>query len=207
MYYYTMQELKYSRVLNDTHNTNTDEPRTSSAPKGSCVTSRREYLAKNKDVTDISSTQMFGINSSELRCSEFHRTPFDPTCVTSCPEFFVDSEIIIKNSKSRHEMDKVQENSEEIISTKEVGSIHNDIPNDFYHIMGRSLTMTQSDIIPTSETIPISERVSSNTDEIKDDDVNVLSGDNEVDVNIRPDIRDVRLQCCSCSCVVNYNSK
>jgi hypothetical protein len=92
-------------------------------------------------------------------------------------------------------------------TTKEVGSIHNDIPNDFYHIMGRSLTMTQSDIIPISETIPISERVSSNTDEINDDDVNVLSGDNEVNVGIRPDIRDVRLQCCSCSFVINYNSK
>ena len=39
----------------------------------------------------------------------------------------------------------------------------------------------------------------------KDDDVNVLSGDNKVDVDIEPDVKsnDVYLQLCSCSLVFN----
>jgi len=38
-----------------------------------------------------------------------------------------------------------------------------------------------------------------------DDDVNVLSGDNKIDVGIKPDVKsnDVYLQLCSCSMVFN----
>jgi hypothetical protein len=45
-----------------------------------------------------------------------------------------------------------------------------------------------------------------NEDKInKDDDVNVLSGDNKIDVGIKPDVKsnDVYLQLCSCSMVFN----
>ena len=48
----------------------------------------------------------------------------------------------------------------------------------------------------------------SNSDEIQqnhDDDINVLSGDNKIDVGIKPDVKsnDVYLQLCSCSLVFN----
>jgi hypothetical protein len=38
-----------------------------------------------------------------------------------------------------------------------------------------------------------------------DDDINVLSGDNKIDVGIKPDVKsnDVYLQLCSCSLVFN----
>jgi hypothetical protein len=36
-----------------------------------------------------------------------------------------------------------------------------------------------------------------------DDDVNVLSGDNKVDVDITPDLQNIRLQICSCSLIFN----
>jgi hypothetical protein len=38
-----------------------------------------------------------------------------------------------------------------------------------------------------------------------DDDINVLSGDNKIDVGIKPDVKsnDVYLQLCSCSMVFN----
>jgi hypothetical protein len=41
----------------------------------------------------------------------------------------------------------------------------------------------------------------------KDDDVNVLSGDNKVDVEIEPDVKanNTYLQLCSCSCFVVLN--
>lgn len=40
---------------------------------------------------------------------------------------------------------------------------------------------------------------------IEDDDINVLSGDNKVDVDIKPDVKsnDIYLQLCSCSIVFN----
>jgi hypothetical protein len=40
---------------------------------------------------------------------------------------------------------------------------------------------------------------------IEDDDINILSGDNKVDVDIKPDVKsnDVYLQLCSCSIVFN----
>jgi hypothetical protein len=46
---------------------------------------------------------------------------------------------------------------------------------------------------------------SENSDKNNDDDVNVLSGDNKVDVDIKPDVKsnDVYLQLCSCSIVFN----
>jgi hypothetical protein len=39
----------------------------------------------------------------------------------------------------------------------------------------------------------------------EDDDINVLSGDNKIDVGIKPDVKsnDVYLQLCSCSMVFN----
>ena len=39
----------------------------------------------------------------------------------------------------------------------------------------------------------------------KDDDINVLSGDNKINVGIKPDVKsnDVYLQLCSCSMVSN----
>ena len=42
-------------------------------------------------------------------------------------------------------------------------------------------------------------------DKSNEDDVNVLSGDNKVDVDIKPDVKsnDVYLQLCSCSIVFN----
>ena len=48
----------------------------------------------------------------------------------------------------------------------------------------------------------------SNSDETQqnhDDDINVLSGDNKIDVGIKPDVKsnDVYLQLCSCSLVFN----
>jgi len=47
----------------------------------------------------------------------------------------------------------------------------------------------------------------SNSDEThhNEDDINVLSGDNKIDVGIKPDVKsnDVYLQLCSCSLVFN----
>jgi hypothetical protein len=46
--------------------------------------------------------------------------------------------------------------------------------------------------------------------EVKDDDVNVLSGDNKVDVEIEPDVKSNKLylQFCSCSFILNcFNKK
>ena len=40
-----------------------------------------------------------------------------------------------------------------------------------------------------------------------DDDVNVLSGDNKVDVDITPDLQNIRVQICSCSIIFNCFSK
>lgn len=42
-------------------------------------------------------------------------------------------------------------------------------------------------------------------DKNNEDDINVLSGDNKVDVDIKPDVKsnDVYLQLCSCSIVFN----
>jgi hypothetical protein len=42
-------------------------------------------------------------------------------------------------------------------------------------------------------------------DKNDDDDINVLSGDNKIDVGIKPDVKsnDVYLQLCSCSMVFN----
>lgn len=40
-----------------------------------------------------------------------------------------------------------------------------------------------------------------------DDDVNVLSGDNKVDVGITPDLKNIRVQFCSCSIVFNCFSR
>jgi hypothetical protein len=39
----------------------------------------------------------------------------------------------------------------------------------------------------------------------EDDDINVLSGDNKIDVGIKPDVKsnDIYLQLCSCSMVFN----
>jgi hypothetical protein len=39
----------------------------------------------------------------------------------------------------------------------------------------------------------------------EDDDINILSGDNKIDVGIKPDVKsnDVYLQLCSCSMVFN----
>jgi hypothetical protein len=41
----------------------------------------------------------------------------------------------------------------------------------------------------------------------KDDDINVLSGDNKVDVEIEPDVKanQVYIQLCSCSCFLALN--
>jgi hypothetical protein len=55
----------------------------------------------------------------------------------------------------------------------------------------------------------------SNNNETKDDDVNVLSGDNKVDVEIEPDVKANKtymyLQLCSCSiifhCFSNNNKQ
>ena len=46
---------------------------------------------------------------------------------------------------------------------------------------------------------------SENSDKNNDDDINVLSGDNKVDVDIKPDVKsnDLYLQLCSCSIVFN----
>ena len=52
--------------------------------------------------------------------------------------------------------------------------------------------------------------INKNTDDKdKDDDVNVLSGDNKVDVDIEPDVKsnDVYLQFCSCSIIFNCFTK
>jgi hypothetical protein len=48
-----------------------------------------------------------------------------------------------------------------------------------------------------------------NNENNKDDDVNVLSGDNKVDVDIEPDVKSnyVYLQLCSCSIVINCFTK
>ena len=44
-----------------------------------------------------------------------------------------------------------------------------------------------------------------NGDKNDEDDINVLSGDNKIDVGIKPDVKsnDVYLQLCSCSMVFN----
>ena len=54
----------------------------------------------------------------------------------------------------------------------------------------------------------ISEKMNRDTSD-KENDVNVLSGDNKVDVDIEPDVKsnDVYLQLCSCSVVFNCLTK
>jgi hypothetical protein len=49
----------------------------------------------------------------------------------------------------------------------------------------------------------ITDRTGDKNDE--DDEINVLSGDNKIDVGIKPDVKsnDVYLQLCSCSMVFN----
>ena len=44
-----------------------------------------------------------------------------------------------------------------------------------------------------------------NSNDNKDDDINILNGDNKIDVGIKPDVKsnDVYLQLCSCSIVFN----
>jgi len=58
-----------------------------------------------------------------------------------------------------------------------------------------------------NKTEPIQSPTFSETIErnVEEDDVNVLSGDNKVDVDIEPDVKsnDVYLQLCSCSLVFN----
>ena len=63
-----------------------------------------------------------------------------------------------------------------------------------YYIM--NATPTQTPIIPT-------EGVSSK--ETNDNDNNVLSGDNKVDVDIEPDVKDnlTRIQVCACTFILN----
>ena len=58
------------------------------------------------------------------------------------------------------------------------------------------------------QTQPPTSTPKSNSDETQqnhDDDINVLSGDNKIDVGIKPDVKsnDVYLQLCSCSLVFN----
>jgi hypothetical protein len=47
------------------------------------------------------------------------------------------------------------------------------------------------------------------TEQVEEKDINVLSGDNKVDVDIEPDVKsnDVYLQLCSCSIVFNCLTK
>ena len=54
----------------------------------------------------------------------------------------------------------------------------------------------------------VSETMNRDTSD-KENDVNVLSGDNKVDVDIEPDVKsnDVYLQICSCSVVFNCLTK
>jgi hypothetical protein len=42
---------------------------------------------------------------------------------------------------------------------------------------------------------------------INDDDINLLSGDNDIDVGIKPDVKqnDVKIQICSCSLSIILN--
>jgi len=56
--------------------------------------------------------------------------------------------------------------------------------------------------IEPTQSPTLSETIERNVEE---DDVNVLSGDNKVDVDIEPDVKsnDVYLQLCSCSLVFN----
>jgi hypothetical protein len=42
-----------------------------------------------------------------------------------------------------------------------------------------------------------------NNEAVTDDDVNVLSGDNKVGVEITPDLKNIRVQICSCSLILN----
>jgi|APCry1669189034_1035192.scaffolds.fasta_scaffold04254_7 hypothetical protein len=48
-----------------------------------------------------------------------------------------------------------------------------------------------------------------NKNDKQDDEINVLSGDNKIDVGIKPDVKsnDVYLQLCSCSLVFNCFTK
>jgi len=57
--------------------------------------------------------------------------------------------------------------------------------------------------IELNKPMVITDRNGDKNDE--DDDVNVLSGDNKIDVGIKPDVKsnDVYLQLCSCSMVFN----
>ena len=67
----------------------------------------------------------------------------------------------------------------------------------------------QSESKPVVTKIPtISENMNRDTSD-KENDVNVLSGDNKVDVDIEPDVKsnDVYLQICSCSLVFNCLTK
>ena len=67
----------------------------------------------------------------------------------------------------------------------------------------------QSESKPVVTKIPtISENMNRDTSD-NENDVNVLSGDNKVDVDIEPDVKsnDVYLQLCSCSLVFNCLTK
>lgn len=78
--------------------------------------------------------------------------------------------------------------------------------------------MESKDIInkipPVSETIErnssiLEEKTIKDTNGNVENDVNVLSGDNKIDVDIEPDVKsnDVYLQLCSCSLVFNCLTK
>lgn len=64
---------------------------------------------------------------------------------------------------------------------------------------------------PSSPTISetINRDISNKENKNEDDNVNVLSGDNKVKVDIEPDVKsnDVYLQLCSCSLVFNCLTK
>jgi hypothetical protein len=66
---------------------------------------------------------------------------------------------------------------------------------------------TNETIIQPSIPTITTPNLQSNPDEIhhNNDDINVLSGDNKIDVGIKPDVKsnDVYLQLCSCSLVFN----
>jgi len=71
------------------------------------------------------------------------------------------------------------------------------------------IPQSESESKPILTKIPtISENMNRDTSD-KENDVNVLSGDNKVDVDIEPDVKsnDVYLQLCSCSLVFNCLTK
>jgi hypothetical protein len=63
-------------------------------------------------------------------------------------------------------------------------------------------------ISPTSSQVIERNTDAPEPEEYKEDDVNVLSGDNTVDVDIEPDVKsnDLYLQLCSCSLIFNFFS-